>query len=95
MHEGDPGVHLHAGRELPPGDRPRHRQRALGGVDHGTQAQGLLDDRVQVVVAVVGSDLVAQAVDGRRVAKQQLECEGEPRCRGLMAGAEHGDQLVT
>src|SRR6185312_398489 len=50
--ERDPGIHLDARGKLPARDGPGHGQRPLGGVDHRTQPQGLLDDGIEVGVVL-------------------------------------------
>jgi hypothetical protein len=87
VNECDRGIHLHAGRQLPARDRPGHGQRALGGVDHRAQPQGLLDHRIQIEVILPSFKLLAQTSEHRLVSQQQLKRERK-RSRGrLMPGA--------
>jgi hypothetical protein len=95
MHERDPGIHLHPGGELPARDRPGCGERALGGVDHRAQPQGLLDHCVEVGVIVSGFNLLAQASEDGRVSHQQLKRKGELRRGRLVPSAEHREQLVA
>ena len=95
VHERDPRVNLHPGRQLPARDRPGCGERALGGIDHRAQSQGLLDDRVEVGVVVAGFKLLAQAGQHARVAQQQLEGKGETRRGRLVPSAEHREQLIA
>ena len=83
------------GRQLPPRDGARRRERALDPVDHRAHPQRLLDDRIEVVVVPSGRELLAQPSEHGRVAHQQLEREREARGRGLVPGAQHREQLVA
>ena len=78
MHERDPRIDLRAGRHRVAGDDARLGQRALGGVDDRAQAQRLLDDRVEVGVALARGDLRAQALERLGIAQQA----GRTRTRG-------------
>ncbi len=95
MHERDCGIHLHSRGKLPSGDRARHGQRPLGGVDHRPQSQGLFDDRVEVGVVVSSFKFLAHAGQHGRIAQQELKREGETGGRCLVPGAEHREQLVA
>ena len=58
VHAGDRGINADTGGQVVAADGARDRERALGGVQHGPDAQRLGDDGVEVVL-VVG--IVAQA----------------------------------
>ena len=65
VHQVDARRNVHARRQQPPADLHRLREAAQHQRDHGTEAKGLLDDRIEVgVLACV--DLVAQPARARR-----------------------------
>ena len=95
VHERDPGIHLHSGRQLPARDGSRYRQRPLGRVDHRPQPQRLLDDGVEVGIVGRRGELLPQATEDAGIAQQQVESEGEAGRRRLVACAQHREQLIA
>ena len=85
-----------AGLVLPAADLHRlvHQPR-LGIREHRSSAQGLLDRRGEIRVAVVRVDLAHESVEHRGLAGQPLECPRELGGGRLMAGHEQRHQLVA
>jgi hypothetical protein len=57
--QGNAGIDLDAGREVPAADRAGDREGALRGVDDRPQPESLLDDGVEVAVFGFGVELGA------------------------------------
>ena len=97
---GAPGRRSPRGRRrvrvVPAADRDRLLDQPRRGVrQHRPPAQGLLDRGRQVVVAVVGVELVHEACQHVGRAREPLEGPGELRGGGLVPGHEQRHQLVA
>ncbi len=93
MDRGDAGHDDRPGRDAVSPQLDVAGQLAHDVDDHRPDAQRLLDRRVEVLVALV--QRLCQPVEDPRVPEQALEGPGQRRGGGLVAGADHGHQLVA
>jgi hypothetical protein len=83
-----------AGRQPVAAQLERLAEDPPGDLDHGPRPLGLVEDGVQVGLAVAGADLCGEALARGPVVREALEAEGQRARRRLVPGKQQRHQLI-